>query len=180
MALNISSIIQYSIPDNCYNKEEHIKKQIFIHHTAGASNPYSVIDEWKKNANKIATAFIIAGKPRNVNDKFKDGDIVQVFSSKYWAYHLGLKGDIFQRQGLTYQNLDKTSIGIELTNYGYLQKTPEGIYKTYVNSTISDNEIIELETGFRGYKYYHSYTNAQIESLRELLLYLCNKYVIPK
>jgi hypothetical protein len=44
-------------------------------------------------------------------------------------------------------------------------------FYNYVNREIAANEVCELVKPHRGYKYYHNYTDAQIESTRQLLLY---------
>ncbi len=41
-------------------------------------------------------------------------------------------------------------------------------------------EVIEYEMPYRGYVYYHRYTDEQVESLRKLLIYLTEVYDIPK
>ena len=39
--------------------------------------------------------------------------------------------------------------------------------------------MCELDTPYKGYKYYHNYTDAQIESTRQLLVYWGELYNIP-
>jgi N-acetyl-anhydromuramyl-L-alanine amidase AmpD len=171
--LNISKIIQRNLPESNYFKVACDKKIICVHHTAGNSNPLAVVDDWKNRTDHVATAFIIGGKPKAGDKTFVDGDIVQAFSSKYYAYHLGLK---------TNMNVPiaKSSIGIELCNFGWLTKKADGKYYTYVNSVVPAEEVIELDKEYRGYKYWHKYTDGQLLSLRDLLIYLCDKYNIPK
>ena len=41
-----------------------------------------------------------------------------------------------------------------------------------------ESEVVELETPFRGYKYWERYTDSQIESTRRLILYLQNRWGI--
>lgn len=180
MALDISKIIQYGLPETRYYKEEKAKRIIFIHHTAGSGNPFGVIDGWKTRTDHVATAFVIAGKPKNANDKFIDGNIVQAFPSKYWANHLGLANKHFEPFGLKYKQLNDISIAIEICNWGYLTKETNGTFKNYVGGTVSADEVVELGAPYRGYKFYHKYTDAQLNSLKDLLVYLCAKYEIPK
>jgi N-acetyl-anhydromuramyl-L-alanine amidase AmpD len=179
MPLDINKIIQYNLPDHQYYSEVLRKTQIYIHHTAGNSNPLLVVDSWKQTPEKISTAFVIAGKP-DKSKSYQDGDIVQGFSSKYWSYHLGIKKEIFQSRNIEYKPLDKYSIGIELCNWGYLKKGQDGKFRTYVNSIVPEEEAIKLDTPFRRYEYWHNYTDAQINALRDLLVYLCDKFNIPK
>lgn len=178
--LDIKKIIQYPLNKGQFFEEEHPKSQLIIHHTAGNSNPFICIDGWNTNQDRIGTAFIIGGKPKNGETKYKDGDILQCFSSKFWCYHLGIGKEVFSKYGIKYQPLDKTSIGIEICNWGYLTKQVNGTFKNYVGGIVPIEEVIDLGKEFRGYQYYHKYTDAQLNSLKELLVYLSDKYKISK
>lgn len=180
VAFDLNKIIQYRLNSGQFFEEEFDKKMIFLHHTAGNSNPFISIDGWNNNTDKIGTAFVIAGKPKEGEIKYKDGDIVQAFSSKHWAYHLGIPSSVFQKYGIKYQSLDKISIGIELCNWGYLIKQSDGTFRNYVGGIVPKDEVIDLGKEFRGHRYYHSYTDSQISSLRDLLIYLCDRYKISK
>jgi len=180
MALDISKIIQYPLKADQFLNEEHPKSQIFIHHTAGRSSPYGPVDWWNSNSDRVGTAFVIAGKVKDKDSKWKDGDILQCFSSKKWAYHLGLKPGIFEKFNVPYKSLDKTSVAIEVCNWGYLKKQANGTFMNYVNGLVPVDEVMDLGVEYRGYRYYHKYTDAQIASLRDLLIYLCERYGIPK
>lgn len=170
MALDTTKIIQHNLPAQNYFPDEHAKTQIFIHHTAGADNAIGVVDGWKTRVDKVATAFVIGG----------DGSIVQAFSSKCWGYHLGLQTATFKKLNVPYSPLDKGSIGIEMCNWGFVSPEADGSYKTYVNSHITKEQVLEIAGGYRGFKFYHKYTDAQLASLKNLLIYLCDKYNIPK
>jgi len=153
------------------------KIQIFLHHTAGNSNPYKVFKDWETNPERIATCVTIAGIPNKL-DTFKDGQIVQGYSSKYWAYHLGLKESTFYKFNLPYKSLDKKSIGIEICNWGQVTRK-NGKFYTWANTAIPDEYVITLPTPFRGYRYFHNYTDEQIISVEKLLRYWGAKYNIP-
>lgn len=137
------------------------KKQVVLHHTV--SDPFNSkgdINYWLSTSQRIATQLVIRG----------DGKALQCFSSKFWGYHLGAGN----------ANLDKHSIGIEIDNWGGLTKKSDGFYNAYGNKLeIPDNEIIYFENGFRGYKYFQKYTEAQIDTVGELLLLFNKKYNIP-
>lgn len=177
--LDVSKIIQDNLSENCYHDEIFTKSQIVIHHTAGAPNAHNVISGWKAKADKVCTAFVISGAPSRTNDNFKDGDIIQAFSSKAWGFHLGVTNKDFADLKLPYKELNKTSVAIEICNFGYLEKTDKG-YKNYLGGIIPEAEVCVLPKPYRGYTYYHAYTTAQLQSLRDLLIYLCDKYNIPK
>lgn len=168
------NIKQVSFPANQYIAEEHPKKQIYLHHTAGNANGEQVFKGWESNAERIATCVTISGPGQGS----VDGQIIQGFSSKHWAFHLGLKESTFQRACVPYQSLDKISIGIEICNWGQLTEK-NGKFFTYVNRELPRSQVCELEKPFKGHKYYHNYTDAQIESVKQLLLLWKDRYGIP-
>lgn len=168
-------ITQYPFPENQYIKQETTKTQLYLHHTAGNPNPFATFDWWASTPERIATCIVIGGKPGSTGN-WKDGEIVQGFSSKYWAYHLGLKKEIFDFYGLPYKSLDKNSIAVEICNWGQLTKGTDGKFRNYVNRVVPFDEVCELDVPYRGYKYYHAYTDAQIESLYELMKFWEQRY----
>jgi len=165
------------VPWTRYEKEETDKKQIVLHHTVsgdGITGDLKTWEQWRA----VATAIIID----------RDGTINQLFSSKYWAYHLKAGNS----------NLDKHSIGIELDNWGGLiagdgtimqfGKRRDGspnmvhtkvgkYYATYGNSVTCP--MTHYPNGFRGYKYFEAYTNEQIKAAGELILLWHQRYNIP-
>lgn len=170
-------IRQYPFPATQYIATETKKSQIYLHHTAGNPNPIAVYQWFASNPDRIAVPIVIGGLPDSTK-AWKDGEIIQGYSSKYWAYHLGLKESTFQRLNIPYQSLDKISIGIEICNWGQLI-AKAGKFYNYVNKVVPINEVCELVTPFKGYKYYHNYTDAQIDSVKQLLLLWHEKYGIP-
>ena len=162
-------------PENQYYKKEFKKTQIYLHHTAGNPDGKAVFRWWTQDKQgRIATCVSISGKGKNTND----GEIIQGYSSKFWAYHLGAKSKFFAAMGLPYKELDKISIGVEICNWGQLTKRGDKFYN-YVKGEVPANEVCELEKPYKGYKYYHNYTDAQIESTKQLLLYWGKFYDIP-
>jgi|TARA_R110002126_G_scaffold27857_7_gene93319 hypothetical protein len=161
-------------PSSQYMAEEHPKTQIYLHHTAGNASGEQVFVGWASNSERIATCVSVSG----IGAGCVDGQIIQGFSSKYWAYHLGLKESTFNKYGVPYKSLDKISIGIEVCNWGQLT-LKDGKFYNYVNKVVPQDQVCELPQPHRGYKYYHNYTDAQIESVRELLLSWKEKYNIP-
>ena len=119
---------------------------------------------------RIATAFVIGGKSTSNGDSSWDGVIVRCFPESQWAWHLGAKD--------TNGMFDKISVGIEICNYGPLTKSRTGQYMTYVNTPVPEDQVVALSKPFRGYNYYHKYTDNQLNSLRELLLYLSGRFGI--
>jgi hypothetical protein len=170
-------ITQVSFPSDQYIKEEYKKTQIYLHHTAGNSNPIAVFKDWGTNKERIATCVTIGGKPGTSNS-WIDGEVAQGFNVKYWAYHLGLKESTFQKCQIPYRSLDKTSIGIEICNWGQLTYK-NGKFYNYVNREVPKEEVVELPVAHRGFKFYHAYTDAQIASTKELLIAWNKEYNIP-
>jgi N-acetyl-anhydromuramyl-L-alanine amidase AmpD len=162
---------------NQYFRKPTVKNQIYLHHTAGSSSSVGVAKYWNSNEDRIATQYVIAGKPKSGSTE-QDGDIVECFDSQYWAYHLGLKKNLFTERGIPYKPLDKFSIGIEICCWGQLNKQPDGTFLNYVNSVVPSDEVIDLVTPFKAHRYWHNYTDAQISSLKELLLFICEKHNI--
>lgn len=166
------NLIQVDFPESQYMKEEVPKKQIYLHHTAGRSSGVNTFQYWASTPERIATCVAISG-PGSI-----DGQIVQGYSSKYWAYHLGLKESTFNKYGLPYQSLDKISIGIEICNWGQLTEK-NGKYYNYVNGEVPAADVIKLNTPYKGFVYFHNYSDAQIQSVKELLLLWKDRYGIP-
>lgn len=169
MQLDTTKILQARLSDNQYFPEEAKKTQIYLHHTAGNGDAVAVSRWWQSNAERIATAFVIGNK----------GTIVQCFSSRHWAYHLGIDNQDFAPHGVRYQNLNKLSVGIEVCNWGPLKQV-NGKYINYVKGVVDPSEVTILDRPFKGHVLWHRYTDAQIESTRQLLVYLCDTYNIPK
>ena len=169
MELDIAKIVQSRLSDDQYFQDIHKKTQIYLHHTAGGGNAVLVAKYFQQKEGRVATAFVIGDK----------GTIVQLFSSKHWAYHLGLKPEVFAEMGVTYRSLDKISIGIEICNYGPLTKR-NGYYYNYVGGKVDYTQVTILDKKYKGHIYWQRYTDEQIESTRQLLVYLCDTYGISK
>lgn len=165
---------QVDFPADQYMRQKYPKTQIYLHHTAGNSSGENVYRDWASGAERIATCVAVSGRgPGSV-----DGEVVQGFGSENWAFHLGLKESVFQKAGVRYKSLDRGSIGIEICNWGQLTEN-KGRYYNYVNREIPADQVCTLEKPFKNHLYFHSYTDAQIESVRQLLLLWNGKYGIP-
>lgn len=163
---------QVSFPVSQYIQEEHPKVQIYLHHTAGGPSGVNTFQYWATTPERIATCVSISGPGSN------DGEIVQGYSSRFWAYHLGLKESTFQKYGVPYKSLDKISIGVEICNWGQLTKK-DGKFYNYVGGIVPENQVTELNNPYKGFKFFHSYSDAQIQSVKDLLLLWKDRYKIP-
>jgi N-acetyl-anhydromuramyl-L-alanine amidase AmpD len=184
--LDLSTLVQVDFPEDQYYKEETDKKQIVLHHTVSGPKADGVISWWKQDPLRVATHFIIQG----------DGTIYQVYSSKYWAHHLGIKSDFIKTLGFVdygsrNTTLNKESVGIEVCRWGGLLKNETGYHPAYWDAnlkkevcntkiTIPDENVQVFEKPFRGYYFFEKYTPEQIDSLGKLVNYLCDKWGIPK
>ena len=144
-------IHKYYLPKGEYLKGPIQNEYIFLHHTAGNSNPYRCIDHWGRDTRgRIATEFVLGGvNHRNGNDDH-DGVMLQAFPKGAQGWHLG-------RTGSGYMN--RHSVGIELCNMGYLDSD----YKTYVKSKCKEEQVVALDEAFKGKLYWHAYSEKQIK-----------------
>jgi len=180
--LDLSKIRTYPYPENKYFKVEHQKLQILLHHTVSGPNIEGDVKTWINGKHNVGTCIIVA----------RDGTPWQLFSSRYWAYHLG-SGD---------HNQDRRSIGIELDNWGGLKpgsgslkmyppqnkylrycwrnpiKTNKRKFYAYYGNAV-DVPMEYYPDGYRGYNYYEKYTEAQIRTVGELSLLWKDRYDIP-
>lgn len=155
------------------------KERVVLHFTAGQLR--SDLQALTQHDYHVSVAFVIA----------RNGTIVQLFPSKYWSGHIGKGlGNIS-----TGNDQDKKTIGIELSNYGYLTQK-EGNLETYysrmkdkkgragpvdVYCSVSEKAAYaKLAKPFRSQSYYASFTDEQYDSLIVLLRYLTNQYKIPR
>ena len=173
------TITKQILPDDEYFKSETKKTILVLHHTAGGHRPDWTISSWDKDKTsknesiRIATSYVIGGKSVRDGDQTYDGKIYCAFEDKYWAHHIGLKTS-------NNANLNKHSVGIEVCNYGPLTLTKDGKFLTYVNSVVPQSDVIDLGKPFRGYRYWHNYTNEQLESLEFLIKDLVSRHGINK
>jgi N-acetyl-anhydromuramyl-L-alanine amidase AmpD len=166
--MDLKKIKQVPLSNGQYFQEEIKKKQIVLHHTAGNASAPNTIAAWNvDDRGRIATCITISGA--GAKNSY-DGEICQAFSSKYWAYHLGIKGEVFRAYGVPHQILDKIAIGIEICNWGQLE-FKNGKYINYVDREVPADQVTKLQTPYKGYTYFHKYTDAQIESVKQLLQY---------
>lgn len=182
-SLDLSTIIAEKIGAKNFFKEVYPKNQIYLSHTISHPHPSFVIKRWINNPYKMACCFVIAGKPYPNEQYYEDGQIHQCFHSKYWAMHLGLHSKqnnvkpILKKKELS-RTLEKHSMSITLCNAGVLSWERGRFYSSF-RKVIPESEVVEYVDPHRGNQFYHKYTNAQIESLKQVLLYLNELYNIP-
>ena len=145
------------------------KEYIFIHHTAGWNNPYKCIDQWDRDTRgRIATQYVIGGPHPKTSDSKYDGVVLEAFDSNYWAYHLGKNGS---------SHMHSHSVGIEVCNFGPLTKDVDKYY-TWANTDVHPDNVCDLGFKFRGFQFWHDYSEAQIDALKNVILYVKEKHNI--
>lgn len=149
----------YTLSEMNFFNEQTIKKQIVIAHSS--LNGMGHIIKWKNRLNgwyKKTAPFTID----------LAGNIYQHFDPIYFSE---VFGNLEQ---------DKQRILILLENEGWLTKNDEK--KQFLNWCghiyNRPNEVIERK--WRGYTYWAPYSDAQIESTRELVSKLCDEFYIKK
>lgn len=172
--LDLSKIVQYPLPENQYVCKDNYgreliypKTSVTLHGTASGPKAKNVIDYWNQTSERVATPVVIDAS----------GEIWQCYSSKFYAGHIGYAHgiDIYK---LPFTDYSAFSIGIEICNWGWLVKRGDKYY-SWTNAEIPANQVVIYDVPFKQVKYYHKYTAAQIESVRQLLVYWNKRYNIP-
>ena len=163
-------------------KQSTPKSQIVIHHSVSGNGQNGgtngVYQGFKNRTDVVATAFVIG----------KNGEITQLFSTDYWAYHLGITSQILKDNnvhGVTNDMLNQQSIGIEIVNWGGLIKSNGQWYpalssgedtKHYIaNTNVAPiQDVIEFKApdypyGFHGFFGFEKYNDLQLNSLRKII-----------
>ncbi len=163
-------IIKYPLRPTEYIQRPFPKKAVVLHFTAGWPNPYQTIDIWNTDNERKGTAYVIGGMDSKGGQQW-DGKILEAFDSSFMAYHLfrWFNGS---------EPIEQQTIGIELCNWGPLTLR-NGQFYTYVNTIVPKEQVCELATPFKGFKFWHAFTDNQIQSLRWLLVHLMDKHDIP-
>ena len=90
-----------------------------------------------------------------------DGKIVRSYPEGNQAYHIGASGSSY---------MNTHSVGIEMCNMGYVKNG-----RTYTNSLVKEDQIVKIKEPFRGYISWHKYSEKQLQSLHDLLLYIAKR-----
>lgn len=155
-------IDEYHLPKGEYLNGNYKNDYIILHHTAGGANPRSVVDYWGRDSlGKVATEFVVGGQNCNTGNTKYDGQIVRSFPEGCQGYHIGTSGSSY---------MNTHSVGIEMCNFGYVDNG-----KTYTGATVNKDQIVSLSSPFRGYLNWHKYSDEQIKSVRNILLYIANR-----
>jgi N-acetylmuramoyl-L-alanine amidase len=149
---------------NYYYNEETEKKRVVLHYTIGTLK--GDLATLCQNNQHLSVSYLIA----------RNGKIFELFDPKYWSYHLG-PGTVSGNEARS-----KESIGIELSNLGPLTLSGTELKDAYNQKYCDVTEIeyfTKLDSKFRDYEYFATFTSAQYQSLKSLLSYLCKEFSIP-
>ena len=162
--VNALSIKKYWMAEGTYFKGPVPKDWIFLHHTAGGPNPYQVADMWARdNRGNVATEYILGGQSVDGKSAKLDGELIQCFPDGGYGWHTGTGNSVMHRN----------SVAIEVCCMGQIVNG-----KTYVNTPADPTQVIKLAKPFRGFQYWHNYSDAQITTLKNWILFVANKYSI--
>ncbi len=182
--LDLDRILHDPLSGKDYFREVSPKQQIYLHHSSFHPSPSLRINQWRKSGFRMGTCVVVAGMPYTGETHYKDGDIFQCFPAKYWSLHLASHAQQntipakFKNVETT-RSLEKGSIGIELCNAGWLTWENGRFYSSF-RSVIPEEEVIEYVDKYREKRFFHKYTQPQIESIRQLLHFFCDRFRIPK
>ena len=152
IAMDYTSCIRENKDKSFYYEEAFDKVHIVIHFTAGFLK--GDLATLTTPSNHVSVPFVIA----------RNGTILNLWSSKYWSYHLG-RGAV---GGNT--NMSQKTIGIELSNIGFLKNVGKNLATIYSDNdtycSLEENGYYKLQKPmFRKEKYYATFTDKQYTSL---------------
>ena len=182
----LEKIITVGFPPNQYYREVTSKNQIVLHHTVSGRGVKGDINWWVSDPKRIATHMIIG----------HDGTPYQLYSSLFWGHHIGVKSSFLKQEEFAdYRSrnvaLNKHSIGIEIDSWGPVMQKDSKWYpvkwstmsQKYVPNTsmrfVQKDRVQIYSDKYRGFYAYEKYTDAQIETVKDLLIYWKKKYNIP-
>ncbi len=149
----------YKISDNNYHQKEYGKTQIVIGHTGRKDMRH--VNGWRHRRNgkyKGGAAFTID----------KDGTVYQHYDPKYYTDFIGV-------------DQDKSNIPITLVNEGWFKlDRVNNVYIDWLGHTYSNKGVSVFERNWRGHEYWSKYTEEQMDSLKKLVLELCDRFEIKK
>ena len=148
--------------DSYYYKTKTVKKSICLHFTVGYIK--SDVASLSTKDNCVSVSYVVD----------RSGRIYEMFPDTEWSYHLG-SGAVGGNG-----NMSKQSIGIEISNYGPLKLSGENLVDAYGNiyCKVSENQFYDKQN-YRGYDYYASMTDVQIDAVSALIKYLGRTHDIP-
>lgn len=138
---------------------ELIPRYLVMHYTAGKNAASSI--NWLTNQESKASAHIILAR---------DGSITQLAPFNIKTWHAGLS----HWDGLS--GLNSYSIGIEMDNVGPLKKVGDA-YQAWFGTLYAEDQVVYAKHRLDGEsRWWHTYTEAQIQKALELAQLLARHY----
>jgi hypothetical protein len=150
------------------------------HHTISNHVPQNVVYYWNgDDRGRVATTFVIGGMALDGSQDY-DGLVLQCMSDDEFGWHIAMT-----REGFTSSETEvfnQSYIGIEFCSYGVLDKVGERFYYNHKRHgeryEVPSDQVAVLDEGFRSekYKYWHEYSDAQMDAFVKLNTALMKKY----
>jgi N-acetyl-anhydromuramyl-L-alanine amidase AmpD len=148
-------IIIHNKPSEDFVKEVTPKTMIVLHYTAGGTL-------------SGAEASLAIRDYVNVHYGIDDnGMVYRYFDERYWAYHTG-----------TNQRDAKSSIGIEIRNWGHLKRIKNQLV-SWTGKAVPWEKVVKCAP-FRGYEYWEKLTDPQVDSLKDLIMMISGRHPITR
>lgn len=155
------NVILKNCPKNHEKFAKNLPDTLVIHYTAGKNAESSA--DYLCSDNVKASAHLVIGK---------DGKIYQLVAFDTIAWHAG-ESEYAGRMWL-----NRYSVGIELDNAGVLEKTGDE-YQAWFGTKYPSNEVIyATHRNEFSPRYWHTYTEKQIDTCRLVCELLINRYGI--
>lgn len=144
------------------------QKGITLHHTVSAGSPYPVVDGWNRdNRGAVGTHFVIGGIGLDGSTGF-DGVVMQCAAIEDWVYHM-----LTTRMGRSNNHnttVNMLYVGIEICSFGCLQEKGGKFYTMDgTNREVPESMVEEIRPDWRTYKYWHRYSDKQVEAVVKVI-----------
>jgi len=159
------------------------KRWLIFHHTAGWENAKATVDFWSNDGASIATEFVVGGLHISGKDTGHDGMTVRCMPKGSYAWHTATGNTVMHRE----------SIGVEICSMGGLTKGgfyrfangknvwvdgQANTYYTAYGNPVSDSEVFDLGWNYRFHRYFHKYSDKQIEQCKLIAEYCRDEHGI--
>lgn len=161
------NIIEIPFDESQYYKATYEKTQIVLHHTVSNGSAKAVADYWASNPDRVGTPIILD----------KDGQMYQLFSSRFYAGHVGDVSKEMKKFNLPARSCSKNSVGVELINMGGLVLNSGKFYDSYGKEFTG--ETVHFPNKYRGWEYFAKYPQKQIDALKQLIIFWGDMHKIP-
>lgn len=145
-------IVKKHLQNGQYLTQAYEKFSQFLHHTIGTS-AMSAWRWWNSTPDRVGTPYIIE----------RDGVIMECFDPKMWAFHLGVSGDDnwHEKHSINYELVSAGALHLVDGDFLFYPLWPNKVHAV----TIPEEEVYTFDKPWKGFKYWHIYTDDQIDAL---------------